>query len=61
VSGDPLFYGSFAGIYSRLTPRYKVTIVPGVSSLTACAAVAGLLLAQRRHPVGDPGHPLRRN
>src|SRR5947207_13063001 len=45
--GDPLFYGSFAGIYTRLAPRYKVTIVPGVSSLTACAAAAGLPLAQR--------------
>jgi precorrin-2/cobalt-factor-2 C20-methyltransferase len=45
--GDPLFYGSFAGIYLRLAPRYKVTIVPGVSSLTACAAAAGLPLVQR--------------
>ena len=45
--GDPLFYGSFAGIYLRLAPRYKVTIVPGVSSLTACAAAAGLPLARR--------------
>jgi precorrin-2/cobalt-factor-2 C20-methyltransferase len=45
--GDPLFYGSFAGIYLRLAPRYEVTIVPGVSSLTACAAAAGLPLVQR--------------
>jgi precorrin-2/cobalt-factor-2 C20-methyltransferase len=45
--GDPLFYGSFAGIYLRLAPRYPVTIGPGVSSLTACAAAAGLPLAQR--------------
>jgi precorrin-2/cobalt-factor-2 C20-methyltransferase len=45
--GDPLFYGSFAGIYVRLEPRYPVTIVPGVSSLTACAAAAGLPLVQR--------------
>jgi precorrin-2/cobalt-factor-2 C20-methyltransferase len=45
--GDPLFYGSFAGIYLRLAPRYPVTIVPGVSSLTACAAASGLPLAQR--------------
>jgi precorrin-2/cobalt-factor-2 C20-methyltransferase len=45
--GDPLFYGSFAGILRRLVPRYRVTIVPGVSSLTACAAAAGLPLAQR--------------
>jgi len=45
--GDPLFYGSFAGVYLRLASRYPVTIVPGVSSLTACAAAAGLPLAQR--------------
>ena len=45
--GDPLFYGSFAGIFRRLVPRYRVTVVPGVSSLTACAAAAGLALAQR--------------
>jgi precorrin-2/cobalt-factor-2 C20-methyltransferase len=45
--GDPLLYGSFAGIMTRLAPRYPVTVVPGVSSLTACAAAAGLPLAQR--------------
>jgi precorrin-2/cobalt-factor-2 C20-methyltransferase len=45
--GDPLFYGSFAGVYLRLASCYPVTIVPGVSSLTACAAAAGLPLAQR--------------
>jgi precorrin-2/cobalt-factor-2 C20-methyltransferase len=45
--GDPLFYGSFAGIFARLAPRYRVTIVPGVSSLTACAAAAALPLVQR--------------
>ena len=45
--GDPLFYGSFAGILTRLAARYKVTIVPGISSLTACAAAASVPLAQR--------------
>jgi precorrin-2/cobalt-factor-2 C20-methyltransferase len=45
--GDPQFYGSFSGIYLRLATRYPVSIVPGVSSLTACAAAAGLPLAQR--------------
>src|SRR3954454_23418605 len=45
--GDPLFYGGFAGIMTRLAPRYRVTVVPGVSSLTACAAAAGLPLVQR--------------
>jgi precorrin-2/cobalt-factor-2 C20-methyltransferase len=45
--GDPLFYGTFSGIYLRLAARYPVSIVPGVSSLTACAAAAGLPLARR--------------
>ncbi len=45
--GDPLFYGSFAGIFARLAPHYAVEIVPGVSSLTACAAAAGRPLARR--------------
>jgi precorrin-2/cobalt-factor-2 C20-methyltransferase len=45
--GDPLFYGSFIGILSRLGDRYSAEIVPGVSSLTACAAAAGLPLVTR--------------
>ena len=45
--GDPLFYGSFAGILTRLAPRYPVAIVPGVSSLTACAAAAAIPLVHR--------------
>src|SRR5437764_3824319 len=45
--GDPLFYGSFAGILARLADRYPVTVVPGVTSLTACAAAAGMPLVQR--------------
>lgn len=45
--GDPLFYGSFAGILVRLAPHYRVTVVPGVSSLTACAAAAATPLVQR--------------
>ncbi|HJU20023.1 MAG TPA: precorrin-2 C(20)-methyltransferase [Stellaceae bacterium] len=39
--GDPLFYGSFIGIYERLAGHCPIEIVPGVSSLVACAAVAG--------------------
>jgi precorrin-2/cobalt-factor-2 C20-methyltransferase len=42
--GDPLFYGSFIGLYERLAGRYPIEIVPGVSSLFACAAAAGLPL-----------------
>lgn len=36
--GDPLFYGSFIGVWERLADGYSIEIVPGVSSLMACAA-----------------------
>jgi precorrin-2/cobalt-factor-2 C20-methyltransferase len=49
--GDPLFYGSFAAILTRLAPRYRVEIVPGVSSLSACAAAAATPLVQRDETV----------
>lgn len=45
--GDPFFYGSFLYLFGRLATRVAVTVVPGVSSLTACAAVAGLPLVAR--------------
>lgn len=45
--GDPLLYGSFAGLLAALDPRFPVAIVPGVSSMTACAAAAGTALAMR--------------
>jgi precorrin-2/cobalt-factor-2 C20-methyltransferase len=45
--GDPLVYGSFIPIWSRLCERYPVEIVPGVSSITACAAAAASPLASR--------------
>src|SRR5580700_1681310 len=44
--GDPFFYGSFAAIFTRLAPRYRIAVVPGVSSLTACAAAAATPLVQ---------------
>ena len=45
--GDPLFYGSFIYLFSRLAGRYQVEIIPGVSSLTACAAAAAIPLVSR--------------
>ncbi len=36
--GDPLFYGSFIYLLGRLAGSHRVEVVPGVSSLTACAA-----------------------
>jgi precorrin-2/cobalt-factor-2 C20-methyltransferase len=45
--GDPLFYGSFAGLLRPLAGRYPIVVVPGVSSPAACAAAAGTPLVQR--------------
>jgi precorrin-2/cobalt-factor-2 C20-methyltransferase len=45
--GDPLLYGSFAGLLAALDSRVPVTIVPGVSSITACAAATGTALVRR--------------
>ncbi|HKF71690.1 MAG TPA: precorrin-2 C(20)-methyltransferase [Stellaceae bacterium] len=45
--GDPFFYGSFIQIFERLSPRFPTQVVPGVSSLMACAAAAGSPLAMR--------------
>jgi precorrin-2/cobalt-factor-2 C20-methyltransferase len=42
--GDPLFYGSFINVFTRLAGRYWIEIVPGVSSLTAVAAAAAVPL-----------------
>jgi precorrin-2/cobalt-factor-2 C20-methyltransferase len=45
--GDPFFYGSFMYLFARLAARFPVEIVPGVSSLAACAAAGGHPLAAR--------------
>lgn len=45
--GDPFFYGSFMYLFARLSGRFEVEVVPGVTSITACAARAGLPLAAR--------------
>ena len=45
--GDPFFYGSFMYIYARLVKNYQIEVVPGVTSITACAARAGTPLAAR--------------
>ncbi len=45
--GDPFFYGSFMYLFARMAEHFPVEVVPGVSSLTACAAVLGAPLAAR--------------
>lgn len=49
--GDPLFYGSFMYLLARLRDRFAVRIVPGVTSVTACAGVAAMPLAARNEVV----------
>ncbi|UDL94982.1 precorrin-2 C(20)-methyltransferase [Lichenihabitans sp. PAMC28606] len=39
--GDPLFYGSFMHLYSRLRDRFPVEIVPGVTGMSGCWTAAG--------------------
>lgn len=45
--GDPFFYGSFMYLNARLISDFNVDIIPGVTSITACAARAGMPLAAR--------------
>lgn len=45
--GDPFLYGSFMYVFARLAENHRVEVVPGVSSLGACAAAAGMPLVSR--------------
>jgi precorrin-2/cobalt-factor-2 C20-methyltransferase len=56
--GDPFFYGSFMYLFGRLAERFPVEVVPGVSSLTACAAVLGQPLAARNDTLAVLPAPL---
>ncbi len=49
--GDPMLFGSFAYVLDRLPAAATVEIIPGISSLTACAAVAGRPLALGNEPL----------
>jgi precorrin-2/cobalt-factor-2 C20-methyltransferase len=45
--GDPFFYGSFMYLFGRLAADHAIEVVPGVSSLTACAAALGSPLSAK--------------
>ncbi len=36
--GDPFFYGSFMYLHSRLSDRFPVTVIPGITSVSAATA-----------------------
>jgi precorrin-2/cobalt-factor-2 C20-methyltransferase len=42
--GDPFFYGSYMYIHQRIADRYPTTVIPGVTSVSAAAAAAGVPL-----------------
>jgi precorrin-2/cobalt-factor-2 C20-methyltransferase len=56
--GDPFFYGSFMYLYARLAGRVRVEVVPGVSSLMACAIATGGALAARNDVLSVVPAPL---
>jgi precorrin-2/cobalt-factor-2 C20-methyltransferase len=45
--GDPFFYGSFMYVFERLNSRFTTVVVPGVTSISASAAVIGQPLCER--------------
>jgi precorrin-2/cobalt-factor-2 C20-methyltransferase len=45
--GDPFFYGSFMYLFDRLGADVPVQVVPGISSLMACASAALMPLVAR--------------
>ncbi len=45
--GDPFFYGSFMYLFALLKSEFPCEIVPGVTSLTACAAAAATPICAR--------------
>ena len=47
AEGDPFFYGSYLHMHKRLAGRYETVVVPGVTSVSAAAAVLGRPLMER--------------
>jgi precorrin-2 C20-methyltransferase/precorrin-3B C17-methyltransferase len=47
AEGDPLFYGSYMHLHTRLAGRYPSEVVPGVTSISGASAVLGRPLAER--------------
>ncbi|WP_334144983.1 precorrin-2 C(20)-methyltransferase [Rhabdothermincola sp.] len=42
--GDPLFYGSYMHLHVRLSGRFRAEVVPGITSVSAAGAAAGMPL-----------------
>jgi precorrin-2 C20-methyltransferase / precorrin-3B C17-methyltransferase len=46
AEGDPLFYSSYMHMHARLTQRFNVVIVPGVTSVSAASAATSTPLVR---------------
>ena len=44
--GDPLFYGSFMHLHTRLAPRYSTEVIAGVTGMSGCWSAAATPIAQ---------------
>jgi precorrin-2/cobalt-factor-2 C20-methyltransferase len=44
--GDPVFYGSYMHLHTRLAPRFAAEIVAGVTGMSGCWSAAGMPIAQ---------------
>jgi precorrin-2/cobalt-factor-2 C20-methyltransferase len=44
--GDPLFYGSYMHLHTRLAPRFVTEIIAGVTGMSGCWSAAGMPIAQ---------------
>ena len=44
--GDPLFYGSYMHVHTRLAPRFPLEIIAGVTGMSGCWSAAGTPIAQ---------------
>ncbi len=44
--GDPLFYGSYMHMHTRLAARFPTEIVAGVTGMSGCWSAAGMPIAQ---------------
>jgi len=56
--GDPFFYGSFMYLFERMTGNHPCVVVPGVTSMTACAAAVARPLAARNDALAVIPAPL---
>jgi precorrin-2/cobalt-factor-2 C20-methyltransferase len=44
--GDPMFYGSYMHLHTRLAPRFAAEVIPGVSGMSGCWSAAAMPIAQ---------------